>query len=690
MNIGGVCCFLHYWFTMHLLWLLVVFLGTSTIGLSSDVMEPQECPVDCHCHYFRINWVTDCSESNLTSIPYDELSPNVYILDMNGNNIERVGPFPTNIKLRRLQMAHNKLKELNYDAFAGLTYLLDADFSSNEITRIDPEVFRDSPGLITLELQNNPLSEIRGHFLNCRTLLYLDLNSCGIRNLNNRFFHNTTNLNKLDLSDNPLERIEPGPFDHLTNLEYLKLNRCNLTYVSSAAFAHLENLRELEMAENNLKTLSWTNVLAPLTRLEHLDVRKTGITNLPGDAFARNLYLSKLVLADNELWHLDVGNTLGHNLHSLQSLDLSNCNLQDRLTEEAFRNASKLRVLNLSGNPMFAADLTAVLRHLPKLHKLSLSRCSLRKLPNAFDVLDHLEELDISHNPLSDAFVSILNPLKSLEYLDMSYCDLGYVGNKTFAQMTSLKKLILSGNKLHTLEEGLFANLTRMESLELNNCDLKIPVDPRVFGNREITNVVELKLSGNPLVVPNEGPLLPNQLSNLEILDLSNCNLRHLNENLFENTRKITQLNLSNNNIAGKENLACLKKLRMLEHLDASNNSLGTINPKVLRSNIRLLSLNLLGNPFLCNCSLVEMWDWALHVKNDLNVLIGSQPSNFETGGTKLRKSLTCAYDEQTYRTLLSQNRSVSDRRPSLRRGDPTPTRTWAKYIRESNCERRS
>lgn len=529
------------------------------------------------------------------------------------------------------------------------------------------------------------MDEVQGHFLNCRTLLYLDLNTCGIRRLNMQFFHNTTNLNKLDLSHNPLERIEPGPFDHLTNLEYLKLNGCNLTYVSSVAFAHLENLRELEMTGNGLRTLSWTNMLAPLIRLEHLDISNTGITNLPGDAFAKNLYLRQLVLADNELWHLDVGNTLGHNLHNLQSLDLSNCNLQDRLSEEAFRNASKLRVLNLSGNPMFAADLTVVLRHLPKLHKLSLSNCSLRRLPNAFHVFEHLEELDISHNPLSDAFGSLLNPLESLEYLDMSYCDLGYVGNNTFAYMTTLKRLILSGNKLHTLEEGLFANLTRLESLELNKCDLKTPIDPKVFGDRVSTDIIELSLSGNPLEVPENEPLLPPHLSNLEILDLSNCNIRHLNENLFSRTKKLTQLNLSGNNISGTENLACLKKLHGLEHLDLSNNKLSSISPRVFRTNPRLLSVNLLGNPFVCNCSVAEMWDWAVQVKNNLHVLVGSQPTNFETGAAKLRKSLTCTYGEETYRSMMEQFRASGDQR-RLRKGDMAPTRTWAKYVRESSC----
>lgn len=545
---------------------------------------------------------------------------------------------------------------------------------------------RDSPGLITLELQHNPLDVVEEHFLNCRTLLYLDLNSCGIRHLNTRFFYNTTNLNKLDLSHNPLQRIEPGPFDHLTNLEYLKLNGCNLTYISPEAFSHLENLRQLEIADNELKTLNWRSILTALVRLEHLDIRHTGITNLPGDAFAKNLYLRQLVLSDNELWHLDVEETLGHNLHSLQSLDLSNCNLQDRLSEEAFRNASKLRVLNLSGNPMFASDLTAVLRHLPKLHKLSLSNCSLRRLPNAFSVFEHLEELDISHNPLSDAFVSLLNPLRSLEYLDMSYCGLGHVGNNTFAQMTSLKKLILSGNALHTLEEGLFANLTRLKGLELNNCDLKIPIDPKVFGDRLSTNIVELKLSGNPLIVPDEGSLLPRQLSNLEILDLSNCGISHLNENIFTTTNNLTQLNLSGNTISGVDNLSFLKKLRALEHIDLSNNKFNTINPRIFRSNPRLLSLNLMGNPFICNCSIVETWDWAVQEKGDLHVLVGSQPANFETGSVKRRKNLSCSYDEETYRRIASRNQTTDSRKhyPS----QFTPYRTWAKYVRESNCNR--
>lgn len=111
------------------------------LALNGELVE-QECPEDCHCHYFRINWVTDCSESNLTAIPHEGLSQNVYVLDMNGNNVEEIKPFPADIKLRRLQIAHNRLTELESESFAGLAYLLDADFSYNSISKLDPDAFR--------------------------------------------------------------------------------------------------------------------------------------------------------------------------------------------------------------------------------------------------------------------------------------------------------------------------------------------------------------------------------------------------------------------------------------------------------------------------------------------------------------------------------------------------------------------
>jgi len=121
------------------LWILLVL---SVLYLSWATLPELECPEDCECHYFRINWVTDCSESNLTEIPNDNMSLNVYVLNMNGNNVTTWPPFPSDIKLRRLQIADNFIENVTKEMFEGLKYLLDVDLSGNNISEIDPEAFR--------------------------------------------------------------------------------------------------------------------------------------------------------------------------------------------------------------------------------------------------------------------------------------------------------------------------------------------------------------------------------------------------------------------------------------------------------------------------------------------------------------------------------------------------------------------
>lgn len=120
--------------------LALLFTIGSTYGFNGDNFE-LECPDECDCHYFRINWVTDCSESNLTEVPYDEISGSVYILDLNGNNITTLKQFPSGIKMRRLQIANNKLTRVDKEAFVGLEYLIDVDLSGNNISYVDPEAF---------------------------------------------------------------------------------------------------------------------------------------------------------------------------------------------------------------------------------------------------------------------------------------------------------------------------------------------------------------------------------------------------------------------------------------------------------------------------------------------------------------------------------------------------------------------
>lgn len=417
------------------------------------------------------------------------------------------------------------------------------------------------------------------------------------------------------------------------------------------------------------------------------------ITALSEDTFSNCTNLVTLILAENELRDLDVGMTLGNSVNHLELLDLSNCKIQGPISGDAFANATRLKSLYLSGNPLFAPDLQEALAPLPKLEKLFLSNCGLHNLPDNFNVFENLLELDISHNPLVNVFTKLLAPLEKLEYLNMGYSNLSYIGPDTFAHMTSLKKLILSGNDLLSLEAGLFGNLTQLTTLELELCGLKRPLNANAFfKNLTYTDLREIRLGGNPLVIPSSGPLFPKQLSQVTVLDLSNCNITTLNLYAFKNTENLTELNLAGNRIRSEDgSLAFLEILEMLEKINLSNNNLTTIDPQLFINNPKLHSINLLGNPFICDCKIAEMWDWANMIKGDLDVLIGAKSAEKDivVKGNKKKKNLYCRYNEAQLRNMsLITNKTVPGRRPFVKPRELTyANRTWAKYVRESGCE---
>ncbi|XP_066258867.1 leucine-rich repeat-containing protein 15-like [Euwallacea similis] len=675
--------------------LRLYFLSISLFGLFSPCLSfngelaEQECPDECDCHYFRINWVTDCSNSNLTQIPYEELSMNVYVLDLNDNLISEVQPFPPDIKMRRLQMADNLMTVLKKESFKGLHYLIDADFSGNKIRRVDPDLFYDSAGFITLELQNNPLDPVEGPFIAISTLLYLDISNCSLEFLNEHFFENISALTTLDLSENPLNTLDTRAFEKLTSLETLKMNHCNLSAIGEDTFISQLNLKTLELSGNKfLREMNW-DVLSRLPLLENLDLRNSHVNQLSETMFSNNHYLRVLVLAENNLSDVDVGPPF-KSLSNLETLDLSYCNLTVPLSEDTFANVTKIRSLYLTGNTLFASDLLVALSPLTNLQKLSLSNCGLRRLPDTFHKFKSLQELDISHNPLNDAFVKLLAPLETLEYLNMGYSNLSNIAPTSFSKMTSMRRLILSGNDLNNLEAGLFGNLTRLESLELNNCGLRRPLNATLFFNNfTYTDLTELQLAGNPLRVSKTGPLFPKQLSRLLTLDLSNCNLTFLPPDAFFWTRNITTLILSGNHFSSPNDFHFLELLPKLEVLDLTYNNLSTFSPREIEFNTQVTKLKLIGNPWRCDCSVANLWDWAHMEKGDLTILEGSTigAADVTVGKHKRKRLLVCNYDDKIGLPMV-MNKTAIGRKPF--RGARTisaSNRTWAKYVRESGCE---
>jgi len=538
--------------------------------------------------------------------------------------------------------------------------------------------------LITIDLHGNQLAPIEDEpFLYSKVLLNLNIAYCRITNISPQFFVNISNLHTLDLSGNSLEEIKPLIFNPLKNIKHLILNDCNLKYISIHAFSGLTDLSRLELAQNKFtSSVDWTLVLRHLSGLVYLDLRNAGVEKLSIDTFANNTWLRNLVLSGNKLVDLNVAITLGENLFHLDFLDLSNCDLKNPLSGNAFIYARKLRTLILSGNSLISTNLPAILSPLVKLVTLSLRDCGLNRLTkNTFRQLTHLKELDISKNPLvsNNGSLRFLSILESLEHLDISYCNLEEISAAIFSQMSNLKSLTLTGNKLRFIEQGLFVNLKGLQVLELNNCGLRSLNNILFFNNfPHYPNLVELRMSNNPIDISENESIFPVPMTNLNYLDLNECNLSYIPEHFFITTSNLKRLSLKGNKLKGDErSLRFIKHLTNIEELNFSFNKMVSIEPIDFYYANRLVSLKLIGNPWICDCFIVDMWNWTLSTKGHIDVLDGSTRLYSYVNDQKFNY-LVCDYDQ----TITPPMKPMT--RPNIYGANLRFT--WQRYVRDAMC----
>jgi Leucine-rich repeat (LRR) protein len=131
-----------------------------------------------------------------------------------------------------------------------------------------------------------------------------------------------------------------------------------------------------------------------------------------------------------------------------------------------------------------------------------------------------------------------------------------------FEGLVNLTELVLSGNDISFFPEGVFDDLTRLETLDLRQNKAQLPAD--IFA--KLTHLKRLDLSSNDIKGFDQGVF--GSLSNLRSLDISNNLLKSLPKGLFEG-------------------------LEVLEILCLDDNPIGVIDPQVFFPLLRLRNLHL-------------------------------------------------------------------------------------------------
>ncbi|XP_034190951.1 G-protein coupled receptor rickets isoform X2 [Osmia lignaria lignaria] len=216
---------------------------------------------------------------------------------------------------------------------------------------------------------------------------------------------------------------------------------------------------------------------------------------------------------------------------------------------------------------------------------------------------------------LSILDVTVLPSSVNLTRLDLTNNNITDIPVRAFHRVPNLEVLLLRRNRLHTIADGAFINLTSLRVLELDDNYLtKIPT-----AIVKLSGLEDLSLSNNRIETLEEHVF--QRIANLRSLDLRGNPIKQIHGSTFQNLRKLRKLILSN-----------LKELRIFPNLN------GTRSLEVLRldraqvSEVprdlceecpKLKSLDIKSNyltelPNLRNCSELRVLDFASNMISSL------------------------------------------------------------------------
>ncbi|CAH4034010.1 unnamed protein product [Pieris brassicae] len=351
-------------------------------------------------------------------------------------------------QLEKLDLSRNRLTNdwVNRDTFAGLIRLVILNLSHNSLVRLDPKSFQYLNNLQVLNLDNNAIEIIsNGAFAELKNLHQLSMSDNRIIHLNEHIFSNLFVLSQLYLDNNQITTIHERSFENITYLQDLGLNGNNLNYVPDG-IRKLRFLKSLDIGKNNITKISNAS-FEGLEELYGLRLVDNHIISIPKDTFSTLPSLQVLNLASNKIETIEQDAFLSN--PTLKAIRLDGNKLSD--IRGVFNKLSTLGWLNISDNKLIYFDYS----YMPEtLEWLDIHKNNITKLENENDFKSNIRMLDVSFNTMEN--VDEKSVPDSIEVLFLNNNKIHTIQPGTFLQKKNLEKVILTDNKLRTVELSAF------------------------------------------------------------------------------------------------------------------------------------------------------------------------------------------------------------------------------------------
>uniref|UniRef100_A0A673LCT1 Slit homolog 1 protein n=1 Tax=Sinocyclocheilus rhinocerous TaxID=307959 RepID=A0A673LCT1_9TELE len=330
-----------------------------------------------------------------------------------------------------------------------------------------------------LRLNNNEITmiEATGVFKTLSHLKKINLSNNKISEIEDGAFEGATSVNELHLTANQLDSAHSGMFRGLDGLRMLMLRNNRISCIHNNSFTGLHNVRLLSLYDNTLTTIT-PGAFDTLQSLSTL--------NLLANPFNCNCHLAWL-----SSWlrnrKIVTGNPRCQRPAFLKEIPLQDVALPDFRCQEGTQEASCTPPVQC---PTECTCLETMVRcsnkHLHVLPKgiprnvteLYLDGNQFSVVPKELSNFKSLQLVDLSNNKISSLTNSSFANMSQLTTLILSYNALRCIPTLAFGGLRSLRLLSLHGNDISELPDGIFNDAASLSHLAIGanplHCDCRL------------------------------------------------------------------------------------------------------------------------------------------------------------------------------------------------------------------------
>lgn len=456
--------------------------------------------------------------SDLKNISFVSYFVNLTHLNLTHNFVSRMRMADLPITITVLDLSYNNISfNTNVLLPKALRVL---NISSNHISLVPNTTLEGN--VRVLDLKNNCLAHFPTLIMKDLEELYLSENN--ISSINHKDLTNLSSLTVLDLRKNLLRELDEISFEGLNKLQQLDLSQNQIKLLSPSTFQYLNNLVLLSLSDNtdlgNLQDFKESSFLFGTgQRLQSIEACKTNLTRIP-PTLTRSV--RKLLLRNNIIRSIQCGELDSFPL--LQNMDLSN-NLVAEIEEDAFGRLDFLSHLVLYGN-----QLTSIPKSLPS----------------------QLQVLDLRMNLVGKLHNSDLLGLQKLKALLLSKNKIATIEDNSLGQLVSLEVLDLSHNPIKALSRTSFMGPRKLKEIYLVSLTDLIPFqEPLSFPAPESGHLEVLNMDSSPVLATQlmDDVAALTMFHELFELNLNHCRLSTLRNDLPKYLPRLHKLELSGNKL---------------------------------------------------------------------------------------------------------------------------------------------